>query len=108
MAGTVAIGPDRRWSASTWLFDWVVEYLAAAVSEPVLADELRQIVGDNLGWLGLADYGRDAERELWGLIRTRLVGGADAAFSESMVNRSEALAHLQRLAHEVEANSAST
>jgi|SRR3954466_6147671 hypothetical protein len=102
MAGTIAVSPDSRWSASTWLFDWVVEHLAKNVEEPKLHHELMEIVEENLGWFGLSDYGPDAEHQFRTLIRTRLVQEASAEFSESMANRSGALDNLRQLVDAVE------
>ncbi len=61
MAGTVHVSGEQRWSVSGWLFDWVVGFLAEGVTDPGLAAELREIVSENLGWLGLEDFGADAE-----------------------------------------------
>ena len=101
MAGTIAVTPDTRWSAATWLFDWIVMFLADHVEEPKLQAALREIVDENLGWLRLSDFGPEAERELRNLLGTRLVGEADSTFSETMPNRADAIAYLQQLADDV-------
>lgn len=101
MAGTIEIAAGRRWSASTWLFDWVVEYLAKNVSVVKVQTQLQEIIDENIGWLGLSDFESDTRLEMSTLIRTRLVPQADAEFSAAMANRSGALDHLHRLVDQV-------
>jgi hypothetical protein len=97
MAGTIEVGDGVRWSAASWMFDWVVEFLADNVAEPALGEGLREIVDENLGWLGLPDFGEEAEVELRTLLRRRLIDEADRTFSSTMANRQEALDHLREL-----------
>ena len=101
MAGTIAVTPDRRWSAATWLFDWTVEFLAANVKEPDVKASLEEIVTENLGWLGLADYGPDVDIELRELLRSRAVPTADDTFARTMPDREAAIGLLRRLADAV-------
>src|SRR4051794_10616309 len=101
MAGTVSLRDGKRWSAAGWLFDWVVQFLADNVEEPGLRSELRQIVDENLGWLGLGDFGGDAERAMRELLRHRLVPAAEAAFAQDMGGREGAIELLRELAREV-------
>jgi len=101
VAGTVAVTPENRWSAAGWLFDWTLEFLAERVADPQLKDELHEIVAENLGWLGLGDYGSDAEQEMRALIRAHLVSEANQQFSPTMANRDGALRLLQDLADQV-------
>jgi hypothetical protein len=101
MAGTIAITPEDRWSAATWLFDWTVEFLADRVADPKLRDGLNEIVAENLGWLGLGDFGPDAEGEIRRLLSAELVSAAGIAFSETMPNRAGAINHLRDLAEAV-------
>jgi hypothetical protein len=98
MAGTIAVTPDNRWSAATWLFDWIVEFLASHVEEPELRSSLKEIVDENLGWLGLSDFGPKAELELRELLRTQLVDEANAKFSTTMARRDDAINYLRQLA----------
>jgi hypothetical protein len=100
MAGTISISPGTRWSAATWLFDWIVEFLAENIEEAKLRATLQEIVDENLGWLELSDFGPDAEHRLRKILHTRLVDVADSKFSPTMPNRADALAHLQELADE--------
>jgi hypothetical protein len=101
MAGMIAVTPESRWSAATWLFDWIVEFLADRVADPKLRDGLKEIVDENLGWLGLGDFGPDAEQEMRRLLHTELVTEADKQFSPTMPNRADAIGHLRELAEAV-------
>jgi hypothetical protein len=97
MSGTIAVNQDTRWSAAGWLFDWTVELLADNVTDPDLAKDLREIVEENLGWLGLGDFGPDAERQLRTLIQQRLVTEADKRLPDSLANRPAVLDLLRDL-----------
>ena len=102
MAGTIAVTPDRRWSAAGWLFDWAVEFLAERVADPDLKAELEEIVAENLGWLGLAEHGPEAEREMRALLRDQLVGAAEAGLPTTMADRAGAIEVLRELARAVD------
>jgi hypothetical protein len=94
MAGTIALAPQGRWSVAGWLFDWTVDFLAERVTEPQLQSDLRVIVSERLGWLGLADYGPEAERELRALLDQRLIAAAEAS---AWKERDEAVDLLRQL-----------
>jgi len=51
------------------MFDWTVEFLADNVTNERAAAQLREIVGENLGWLGLDDYGPEAGAEMRDVLR---------------------------------------
>jgi hypothetical protein len=55
MAGTIEIERNVRWSAASWLFDWVVQSLAAVLPGSEAAARLNEIVDEHLGWLALDD-----------------------------------------------------
>ena len=101
MAGTISLAPDKRWSAAGWLFDWTVGFLAENVGETDLRVSLEEIVAENLGWLGLGDYGPAADREMRDLLRNRLVSVADETFAPEMDGRGPAIGRLRQLADEV-------
>jgi len=98
MAGTIAVSADRRWSAAGWLFDWTVEFLADRVADAGLKAELREIVTENLGWLGLSEHGAEAEREMRALLQDEVVSAAEAGLPAIVAHREGALALLRELA----------
>ncbi|WP_155375235.1 hypothetical protein [Catellatospora vulcania] len=97
MSGTIAVAPDKRWSAAGWLFDWTVEALADDLDDDAAAADLREIVEDNLGWLGLDDLSPAARAEVLRRIKTDLVDRADRELPPTVPNRSEALDLLRDL-----------
>lgn len=97
MAGTIALAPQGRWSVAGWLFDWTVDFLAERVTDPQLQSDLREIVSEHLGWLGLGDYGPEAERELRALLDQRLVDAAEAQFGATWRERDEAVDLVRQL-----------
>ncbi|WP_433375316.1 hypothetical protein ACQPZX_05705 [Actinoplanes sp. CA-142083] len=101
MAGTISLSPQERWSVAGWLFDWTVEFLAGRVAEPELRASLQEIVDENLGWLGLGDFGPDREREMRGLLRAGVVEAADLTFGADLADREAVLGHLRELAASV-------
>jgi hypothetical protein len=101
MAGTISLGPQERWSVASWLFDWTVEFLADRVAEREVRASLREIVEENLGWLGLGDFGPEPEREMRGLLRDEVVEAADTTFAADMADREAVLGHLRDLAARV-------
>jgi hypothetical protein len=100
MAGTIAVAPDRRWSAAGWLFDWTLEFLAGRVTDPKVAAGLREIISENLGWVGLDDFGSEVAREIRALIQQDLVAAADQQLPADMAGRSEAMELLSELVSE--------
>jgi hypothetical protein len=98
MSGTIAISPDVRWSAAGWLFDWTVEFLADKVADPDVASDLREIVTENLGWLGLDDYGPEARAELRDIMQHRLLAAANENLPQTVPNRPAVIELLQELA----------
>lgn len=97
MSGTISFSPTIRWSAASWLFDWVLTSLAETVNDAELSAELAVVVGENLGWLGLDDL-TDSQRA----VLLRILGGdlrarAERAFPATMQERDDALRHLDEL-----------
>jgi hypothetical protein len=98
MSGTIAISPDVRWSAAGWLFDWIVEFLADNVADPDVAADLREIVTENLGWLGLDDYGPETRAELRDIMSHQLLAAADESLPQTVPNRPAVIELLEELA----------
>ena len=101
MAGTIAVAPHNHWSAAGWLFDWTLDFLAGRVTDPKVAAGLREITSENLGWLGLEDFGPGAARELRGLIQQELLTAAEQQLPADLAGRARALALLGELVSEV-------
>jgi hypothetical protein len=97
MSGTIAIAPDVRWSAASWLFDWTLEFLAKDIGDATAAAHLREIVDDNIGWLSLDDLSAEARTSLLRRIKTELVDTADKTLPAGLENRRAVLDLLREL-----------
>ena len=97
MSGTISFSPTIRWSAASWLFDWVLTSLAETVEDAELAAELTGLVGENLGWLGLNDLTDYQKAALLRILGGGLRVKAERAFPAAMQGRDDALRHLDEL-----------
>jgi len=97
MSGTISFSPTIRWSAASWLFDWVLTSLAETVEDAELAAELTGLVGENLGWLGLNDLTDNQKAALLRILGGGLRVKAERAFPAAMQGRDDALRHLDEL-----------
>lgn len=97
MSGTISLSPTIRWSAASWLFDWVLTSLAETVEDQELSAELAGVVGENLGWLGLDDLTSNQKAALLRILGGGLRAKAERAFPAVMQNRDAALRHLDEL-----------
>jgi hypothetical protein len=97
MAGTISLTSTIRWSAASWLFDWVLNTLAETVEDAELAGDLTGVVGENLGWLGLNDLTTEQSAAVRRILRGGLRAKAERSFPDAMPGREEALEHLDEL-----------
>jgi hypothetical protein len=98
MPGVISLGDDGQWLATGWLFCWVVGFLAMNVERQQLAADIDHVrVGDS-GRLELGVFGPEADREMRGLLRNRLVPEAERCFPPAMRGRATALRLLRELA----------
>jgi hypothetical protein len=95
------LSADVRWSAASWLFDWVLRDIAKGTRDVELAGHLTGIVGENLGWFGLDDITPGQRREVRRIIAERLVSDGEREFPADMFRRPQALALLEDLASKI-------
>jgi hypothetical protein len=98
MGGDLKISPDRWWTASGGLFDWVVGWVANQVDNASLAASLQEIVDAHLGMLALEDLPDDHRRAVLKVLCERLVPAARAELNPVGIDLKDVLAHLQTLA----------
>lgn len=98
MAGLIKVG-DGGWSASSWLFRWVLTRLADdARLDQQLESMLREIVDENLGWFSLEELGPVDRSLVRSWLADRLVADADASLPVELAERDAVLVHLAELA----------
>jgi hypothetical protein len=98
MSGTIAIQNDRRWSAASWVFDWVVNLLADRIDDQDLVQTLHEVIEENLGWVDLESLPREWQRQIIEIIRDELVPASEGRLPRSLPNRDEIMNHLRSLA----------
>jgi hypothetical protein len=101
MAGTVVLTRGQRWSAASWLFDWLLTTVAKEVTDVELAGELTGLVDENLGWLSLKDLPPTQSDEVIKILRTSILPIAISSLPSQLPNREEVLEHLRILVDSV-------
>ena len=98
MAGVIVVGPDEHWSAASWLFDWVIRYLATTVQDAAAARMLEEIEREHLPGLTIGDLPDAARRGVSAALRHSIVDHAARSLPLELANRNGVLSHLQKLA----------
>jgi hypothetical protein len=94
VAGTVFVGAEERWTAASWLFDWVVSTVAELVEDPAVAQRLTEIVSENLGALDLSSFDQPQQMKIRLTMGQHLLDRAEQGFPQDLAARSDVLAHL--------------
>ncbi|WP_344837176.1 hypothetical protein [Kribbella ginsengisoli] len=98
MAGLMRVG-GGGWSASSWLFRWVLTRLADdAGLDRRLESALREIVDENLGWFSLEELGPIDRSMVRSWLADRLVADAVDRLPVELAEREAVLGHLAELA----------
>lgn len=97
MSGTISFSPAGRWSAASWLFDWVLSAIAATVEDAGLAAELTEIVGENIVWLSLEDLTDEQNADMRRAIRESIGIAAERGLPVGISGREDVLRHLNDL-----------
>jgi hypothetical protein len=101
MSGTISLSSDARWSAASWLFDWVLRTLARNIKDAELSAFFTGLIGENIGWLSFDELTPHQQAEVRLAIRDSLIGTAEREFPEAMAGREGALGLLRDLANVV-------
>lgn len=97
MSGTIAVTPDKRWSAAGWLFDWTVGFLAENAGDAEAVAQLREVIDDNIGWVGLEDFDGPVRDTLLDQLKYRLVDVAEETLPDKVEDWPSVLAALYEL-----------
>jgi hypothetical protein len=98
MTGTLSLSSDLRWSAASWLFDWVLGKIARDIKDVELSAAINGVVGENLGWFSLDELTEEQQSEIQQILRESVMTAADREFPDTMPGRKDALNHLTDLA----------
>jgi hypothetical protein len=97
VAGTIELQPGARWSAASWLFDWVLRSLAALVGDLELSAELVGIVDENLGWFDLGELPARQRAEVEEMLRSGRLADAAEQLPTNLTDREAVLQHIRDL-----------
>lgn len=96
MAGLIVVKPGVDWTATGGLFDWTLEFLISRLSDRRVANQLQEIVDNNLGSFWVADLPTAAQREVVGLWRDGLVSAGEGQLPETE-HKADVIRLLQKL-----------
>ena len=97
MAGYLQISPDRHWTASGGLLEWVVRWLADNVQDAELATRLTEIADAHLDMLVLDDFPSTDRQAILDLMCRGLVPAARRSLRPTPGSMEVVMKHLQSL-----------
>jgi hypothetical protein len=97
MSGTIVFGEGSDWSASSGIFNWVVDYLANTVDDQPTRDALRVIDEQNFRWLNLADLSDVGRQQVLSKLAQEIAAYSDEQLPEA-AQRQDAAAKIEELA----------
>ena len=98
MAGTIELGGGSRWDVPSWAFNFVLAYLAGTVDDESIAEGLREIDEENLGFLSLDQFGPAVRTRILTLLHDGLVPYAEEHLPEELPGRPGGISRLRELA----------
>ncbi|MBW4701219.1 hypothetical protein J7462_04835 [Micromonospora sp. RL09-050-HVF-A] len=96
MAGLIVLKPGVDWTATGGLFDWTLEFLITRLSDRRVADQLQEIVDNNLGSVWVHELPPSVQVEIFGHWRHGLVEAGKQDLPEND-HKTDVLRHLQEL-----------
>jgi hypothetical protein len=79
MANTIFISDEYAWTASSGLFEWVLEYLMKSVDDAATKETIQQVVQHGLGSVDVTQMSEAGRREVLSALRTGMVAAAEAS-----------------------------
>jgi hypothetical protein len=73
MANTIFISDEYGWTASSGLFEWVLEYLLKCIDDAATKETIQQVVQHRLGSLDVTQMSEAGRREVLSALRTGMV-----------------------------------
>jgi hypothetical protein len=81
MAGAIFLSRTRGWSASSWAYRQVVDFLIEHVGDPGAVDQLRFIEDMNFGAVNFDEFTDDIQMRMLDLLASQLLPTFEAEFS---------------------------
>lgn len=97
MSGPIVFGGGTEWTASSGVFNWVVDHLANTVADQPTRDDLRLIAEQNFRWLDLADLSDTGRRAVLAELAANMVAHSGEHLPVAAA-RQDAMAKLAQLA----------
>jgi hypothetical protein len=97
MSGTIVFQHDTDWSASSGLFNWVVEYLANRVDDEQTQGQLWEISDHDFRWLNLDNLTPQGRAQVLSILRNEILAQAEENLPETSI-RGEAVNVIRELA----------
>lgn len=98
MAGTIELGYSDRWNVPSWAFNFVLDYLVTALDDEPIAEKLRELDEENVGFLNIGEFEPLVRARVLTMLRDGLVADADARFPKDLPGRTGGIARLKELA----------
>ncbi|MFI6162332.1 hypothetical protein ACIA59_20600 [Micromonospora haikouensis] len=96
MAGLIVLKPGVDWTVTGGLFDWTLEFLIPRLSDRTVADQLQEVVDNNLGSVWVHELPPDAQAEIVSHWRQGLVAAGKQELPESE-HKADVIHRLQEL-----------
>ena len=98
MAGTIELGDSSRWDVPSWAFNFVLDYLVRRLDGEPIAQELREVDEENVGFLNIGEFGPTVRIQVLSLLRDGLVADAEQRVPEDLPGRAGGIDRLKELA----------
>ncbi|WP_157630293.1 hypothetical protein [Kribbella albertanoniae] len=98
MAGTIEFGGGERWDGPQWVFNFVMSYLVTALDGEPIAEEIREIDEENVGFLNIGELDTAMRIRILTMIHESLVADGDARLPEDLPGRAGGIGQLQEVA----------
>ena len=98
MAGTIELGDSNRWDVPSWAFNFVMDYLVRRLDGEPIAQKVREVDEENIGFLNLGEFVPTVRIQVLSLLHDGLVADAEQRFPEDLPGRAGGIAQLKELA----------
>ncbi len=97
MSGTIVFDEGTDWSASSGIFNWVIDYLARTVDDQPTREALKLIDEQNFRWLNLADLSDVGRQQVLSRLAQEILTYSNEQLPET-AQRQDAITKVEELA----------